>query len=142
MRVLSLANVTAAGFVAASLSAVAADLPRREPEYKAPAMVAASAAPWTGCYVGGNVGAAWGGGKISSLTTTSSVSGTSSAGFAGGGQFGCDYQAGGWVFGVRNLTDWSNLGRNATLSAGGTISAKNNWVDLLTGRIGYAVQPN
>ena len=97
---------------------------------------------WTGCYVGGNIGAAWGSGKISSLTTTGSVSGSSSAGFAGGGQIGCDYQfSGGWVFGVRNLTDWSNLGRTATLATGGTINVKNNWIDLLTGRIGYAVGP-
>jgi outer membrane immunogenic protein len=141
MRILSLASLAVAPLLAASLSAGAADLPRREPEYKAPAMVAAPATPWTGCYVGGNIGAAWGSGKISSLTSTASVSGTSNAGFAGGGQIGCDYQAGGWVFGVRNLTDWSNLGRNATISTGGTISAKNNWVDLLTGRIGYAVAP-
>ena len=142
MRILSLASLAVAPLLAAaSLSAVAADLPPRQPEYKAPAMVAAPVAPWTGCYVGGNVGAAWGSGKISSLTTTGSVSGTSSAGFAGGGQIGCDYQAGPFVFGVRNLTDWSNLGRTAALSTGGTINVKNNWVDLLTGRIGYAVAP-
>ena len=96
---------------------------------------------WTGCYVGGNVGAGWGGGKISSTTTTGSVSGSSNAAFVGGGQIGCDYQAGAWVFGVRNLTDWSNLSANSTLSTGGTANVKSNWIDLLTGRVGYAVQP-
>jgi outer membrane immunogenic protein len=130
--------MAAGTLLAASLTAVAADLPVRAPAVLMPVIPVIS---WTGCYVGGNLGAAWGSGKISSLSTTGSVSGSSSAGFAGGGQIGCDYQAGGWVFGVRNLTDWSNLGRTATLSTGGTINAKNNWIDLLTGRVGYAVQP-
>ena len=43
----------ARSLVAASLSAVAADLPPR-PAYQAPAMVA-PVQSWTGCYVGGNV---------------------------------------------------------------------------------------
>ena len=132
-----LALTIAATFgVGAWQAASAADLP-----VKAPPMSVAVVPSWTGCYLGGNIGAAWGSGKIASITTTGSVSGSSNAGFAGGGQIGCDYQAGAFVFGVRNLTDWSNLGRTATLATGGTINVKNNWVDLLTGRVGYAVGP-
>jgi outer membrane immunogenic protein len=62
-----------------------------------------------------------------------------------GGQIGCDYQAGAWVFGIRNLGDWSNLDKRSGI-VGGTFSGysvgtENNWVDLLTVRAGYLVQP-
>jgi hypothetical protein len=54
---------------------------------------------WTGCYVGGNIGGAW---SNVDLTDATSVNfSTSNSGFAGGGQIGCDYQAGPWVVGLR-----------------------------------------
>jgi len=67
----------------------------------------------------------------------------SNNGFVVGGQIGCDYQSGAWVFGIRNLGDWSNLDKKAGV-VGGTFSgfsvgSKSNWVDLLTARAGYAV---
>ena len=70
--------------------ASAADLTVRAP---APAAVYAPVYSWTGCYVGGNLGAAWGSGEISSSVGTVSAS-SPSAHFAGGGQIGCDYQTG------------------------------------------------
>jgi len=142
MRVQLLVGITAATLVAASLTALAADLPPR-PEYRAPAMVA-PVQSWTGCYVGGNIGAAWGGGKIENMTGGGSVT-PSNNGFVVGGQIGCDYQSGAWVFGIRNLGDWSNLDKKSGI-VGGTFSgfsvgSKSNWVDLLTARAGYAVGP-
>ena len=95
MQILSFSSMTAGTLLAASLTAVtasAADLPRRAPA-PAPAAVYAPVYSWTGCYVGGNLGAAWGSGEISSSVGTVSAS-SSSAHFAGGGQIGCDYQTG------------------------------------------------
>jgi outer membrane immunogenic protein len=142
MRVRSLLSLAITPLFAASLSAVAADLPAR-PEYKAPA-VYAPIITWTGCYVGGNIGAAWGQAKIDNLTGAGSVS-LNNSGFMAGGQIGCDYQAGAWVFGIRNLGDWSNLDKRSGV-VGGTFSgysvgSKSNWVDLLTVRAGYLMQP-
>jgi len=138
----SLAGATAAILIATSLTAVAADLPAR-PAYQAPAMVA-PVQTWTGCYIGGNIGAAWGEAKIENMTGGGSVT-PSNNGFIAGGQIGCDYQSGAWVFGIRNLGDWSNLDKRSGI-VGGTfngfsVGTKSNWVDLLTVRAGYALQP-
>ena len=140
MRTNTLTLITATALsIGLGQMALAADLPAR-PAYQAPAMVV-PVSTWSGCYVGGNVGASWGGGSISG-SGGGTASGSSNAGFTGGGQFGCDYQTGALVIGIRNLINWSDLSFNSTLAAGGSIDVKNNWVDLLTGRLGYAVQPN
>ena len=140
--VCSLASATAATLIAASLTAVAADLPAR-PAYQAPAMVA-PVQSWTGCYIGGNVGAAWGEAKIENMTGGGSVT-PSNNGFVAGGQIGCDYQSGAWVFGIRNLGDWSNLDKRSGIAGGAfngfSVGTKSNWVDLLTFRIGTPMQP-
>lgn len=120
---------------------LAADLPPR-PAYQAPVMVA-PVNQWTGCYVGGNLGWGWGNGDVT-VAGTVARSGNNN-GFAGGGQIGCDYQMGAMVIGIRNMFDWANLDESSRI-VGGTftghgVTAKNNWLDLLTGRIGYAVQP-
>ena len=127
-----------------SASALAADLPQR-PEYKAPMMVA-PVANWTGCYIGGNIGGAFGDGSAS--TTGGQVSGDNS-GFAGGGQIGCDYQfSGGFVIGARELLDYTSNSASGTFStaAFGGLPAvanfSNQWFDTLTARLGYAVVPN
>src|SRR3974377_1348471 len=68
-------------------SAFAADLPVR---YVAPAPVPIIAPmTWSGCYVGGNLGGAFGSASISGAAGTVSADGS---GFAGGGQVGCDYE--------------------------------------------------
>ncbi|MGA7098872.1 MAG: hypothetical protein WB019_01225 [Pseudolabrys sp.] len=57
---------------------------------------------WT-CYIGGNVGGAFG--DASASFPGGEVS-TNGSGFAGGGQIGCDYQfTGGWVVDIRNMYD-------------------------------------
>ena len=147
MQILSFSSLTAGALLAASLTAVtasAADLPRRAPA-PAPAAVYAPVSSWTGCYLGGNVGAAWGSREIS--TSVGTISGSNdSARFAGGGQIGCDYQTGAWVFGIRNMFDVADANASRTIQSGPytgfSAEAKNNWLDLLTGRIGYAAQPN
>src|SRR4051794_37951420 len=145
MQILSFSSKTAGALLAASLTAVAAsaaDLPVRAPP---PAVVYAPVSNWTGCYVGGNLGGAWGSREITTDVGTFSGS-NDSARFAGGGQIGCDYQSGAWVFGIRNLFDVADAKASRTVQSGPytgySAELKNNWLDLLTGRIGYAAQPN
>src|SRR5450631_661719 len=143
MKRILLATVAIAAF--GSASALAADLPQR-PAYKAPMMVA-PAPTWTGCYIGGNVGGAFGNASVTDNSTGGTVSGNGS-GFAGGGQIGCDYQFnGGFVIGLRDMFDGTSNSKSGTFPAtafGGTPAVanfNNQWFDTLTARLGYAVMP-
>jgi outer membrane immunogenic protein len=123
--------------------AAASDLPQR-PAYKAPIMSPVPVYNWTGFYVGGNIGGAWGNIDATDVTTGATVSPTKS-GFAGGFQVGYDWQAGPWVFGIRNLFDGTSISGGATISDTyftGTVNSHLHWFDTLTGRVGYLVEPN
>jgi outer membrane immunogenic protein len=143
MRKSSLTLLAAAIGLAAS-QASAADLPRKAPAYVPPAPPPMT---WTGCYIGANIGGAWG---RFELNTPAGEFSRSGSGFAGGGQVGCDYQfAGGWVIGFRNMFDGTSNSRERTVTvvtAAGTVTGNseisNRWFDALTGRIGYSWQPN
>jgi outer membrane immunogenic protein len=136
--------------VAAGLSlavgqmALAADLPQR-PVYKAaPFMSPVPVYNWTGFYIGGNVGGAWGSVDATDVNTGATVS-PNNNGFAGGGQIGYDYQMGPWVIGIRNIFDGTSISGGATISDplfSGTINSHLHWFDALTARGGYLVQPN
>lgn len=123
-------------------TATAADLPA-QPVYKSPAVVA-PVDTWTGCYLGGNLGGSWGSGNITDSFGAVSRSGHNS-GFAGGAQIGCDLQTGAFVFGVRDMFDWANRRRSGVVDVGPftgfNATLKNEWLDLLTARVGYSVQP-
>jgi outer membrane immunogenic protein len=99
---------------------------------------------WTGCYIGGNIGGAFGDASVTG-PDGGTVS-TNGSGFAGGGQVGCDYQfSGGWVIGFRDMFDGTSNKKSGTFGAGllaGDVANFNNqWFDTLTARLGYAVQP-
>jgi outer membrane immunogenic protein len=131
-------GVSIVGSVGLGQPLLAADLPAR-PEYKVP--VAAAVSQWTGCYVGGDIGAGW-----IFMASGADANSESSSGMAAGGQFGCDYQAGTMVFGLRNQINWADLKSgtwiNAGAFAGYSTSTASHWSDQFTARIGYAVQPN
>src|SRR6187399_1721467 len=130
----------------AASHASAADLPRKAP----PAPPPPPPLTWTGCYIGANLGGAWGRFRVEGPFGGSAEQSTNNAGFAGGGQIGCDYQfAGGWVIGFRNMFDGTTNSRDrtftvttATGTATGAAEFHNRWFDALTGRIGYSWQPN
>jgi len=141
-------------------SAGAADLPARMPMTAAP-VVAAVPYTWTGCSVGGHVGAGWNrtsftdpgnlsdifGGPLQTLAPAgASVGVNGGPGVLGGVQAGCDYQfASNWVFGVGGDFAWADIhgrdndpffvGKNG---APLTISTRTETLASLTGRVGYA----
>ena len=144
MRRESLTVLAAAVMALAASAASAADLPRKAP----PAYTPPAPPPitWTGCYIGANIGGAFG--RAKAEFNFGEVS-TNGSGFAGGGQIGCDYQfAGGWVIGFRNMFDGTSDDRDVTISNGlggpfngATVNFKNQWFDTLTGRLGYSWGP-
>jgi outer membrane immunogenic protein len=140
-RILVLATLAVTALSSASVRA--ADLPQK-PVYKAPMAAPGPVYNWTGCYIGANIGGAWGNINATDVTTGASVSPRNS-GFAGGGQVGCDYQMGQWVVGVRNIIDGTSISNGAAISDGviaGTVNSHLHWFDALTARAGFLVQPN
>lgn len=88
--------------VLSSAGVMAADLPMN---YKARGPVAAPVFSWTGCYVGVHGG---GGTMRASGGVTSNDNQTGTGGIAGG-QIGCNYQDGNWVFGAEGEGYWSGI---------------------------------
>jgi outer membrane immunogenic protein len=89
-------------------AALAADLPMA-PLTKA-TIVPAPVFSWTGCYVGAHVG----GGTM----TNTEGSSTNGKGAVAGGQGGCNYQDGNWVFGVEGEGYWSGISSTEGDSSG------------------------
>jgi outer membrane immunogenic protein len=117
----------------ATVPALAADLPARAPYTKAPAY-AAPIYNWTGFYIGGHIGGAFGG--------SSSLTGSDGR-FLGGVQGGADYQfATNWVLGVEAEYSWLTNNNNSAVFPGGTLVTNNSdQLGSVTGRLGYAWGP-
>src|SRR5437660_6388202 len=100
---------------ALAASAIAADPGARVPVPYQPPPPPVPIFSWTGCYIGGNIGGGWA--SKSSTDVAGAVTGVVGAdlgshtadGFIGGGQIGCDYQAGFWVVGVQGMFEGSNM---------------------------------
>jgi outer membrane immunogenic protein len=124
----------AAAIIVGAGSALAADLPPRPytkaPAYTAPAVIY----NWTGFYIGGHVGGAFAG--------NNSLEGSGGR-FLGGVQGGFDYQfASNWVIGAEAQYSWLANNNSGVLFPGGTlITANNNQLGSVTGRLGYTWGP-
>ena len=128
--------------IASAIPAYAADL--RLP-IKAPPIVA-PVTNWTGCYVGANVGGGWAEETYSDPLAVPpdpfALGSHTASGVIGGGQVGCDYQVGTWVFGAQGMFDGSGI-KGSHLSPGGDfLATRIPWFGTATGRIGYTIQPN
>jgi outer membrane immunogenic protein len=119
--------------------------PGQRPLTKASPAVAA-AFSWTSCYIGALVG-----GEVSKHNTTNSFGSSidsSSAGFVGGGQIGCDYQfSGRWIVGIEGRaaatssknshpTTATNFASGTTVPAQFTLSSE--FLASSTARLGYS----
>ncbi len=125
--------------VVGSVTCMAADL--RLPVKAAPLAVA-PAFNWTGCYVGAHVGGA----NTRTLMATnfegSGSTGDNGTGAVAGGQIGCNYQAGNWVFGVEGEGAWSSSKATNFLAFPNTdsisLTTKNTNDFSIAGRAGVA----
>src|SRR5271166_472233 len=104
------------GAVASAGPAFAADLPA--PEYKMPVAAPAPAVDWTGYYVGGSVGYAWGRDADSQTPSLSSPAGAANTtGLTAGGLVGYNFQVSGpLVLGIEGDLDWTNLKGSANFA--------------------------
>jgi outer membrane immunogenic protein len=130
----------AAACVALPLTAQAADPRGMPPGYQVAPQVVAS---WNACYVGINMGGGWVQAAVSDPTTGgTSLGGVTPAGFIGGGQVGCDFQFGQFVFGVQGMADAADV-RGSKLQPNGAFTTSFNvpWIETLTARVGFTVTP-
>ena len=143
MRHFSLALLSAISTIALTQFASAADLPVKGPIYRAPMFAAQT---WTGCYIGGNVGAGWSHTDVNDEVSGAPIASLSATNVVGGGQIGCDYQfAGNWVIGVQGMFDGSALKADTTSVANTpdvTLHGSIPWFATATARLGYVVVPN
>ena len=154
------ALISAVPAILLSQMASAADMPvKARPKVVAPAPVYS----WTGCYVGVNAGGHWGSvndpAVITNNTWFTGGGGTDLAsaaaafpntlnpsGFAGGGQFGCNWQMSNFVIGaegdITGLTGSASRNTSFLVAGGGnnfvTDSAKDEWMSTVRARAGWA----
>ena len=152
----------------AATSAMAADLPMKQPVYtKAPVYVE-PIFDWTGFYVGGNLGYSWGRSSDTSTITNgagtivfSSVDRTDLNGIVGGGQIGYNWQMQNWLFGFEaDIQGTGEKGTHGYLCPQSTclpnivgaavvlgpavteaLSQKIDWFGTVRGRIGLLAAP-
>jgi outer membrane immunogenic protein len=95
---------------------------------------------WTGCYVGGNIGGAWG-----EVDPGLSNKAQHPNGFAGGGQIGCDYQfQPNWVIGLQGDFTGSAARDSSHYMISGnfdTFETNIHWLASATARLGYTSGP-
>jgi outer membrane immunogenic protein len=145
MKRMILAGISLLALAAAGQPAAAADMAVATPVRARPPVVVAALYNWTGCYVGGHVGGGWGKkswtdpspdpGQISTDEGTDDVSG-----FLGGGQLGCNFQTGPWLFGAEGDFSWANLSGDHPnpIFVPDVMHSKVDWLSTVTGRVGYA----
>ena len=131
-RTLALACTAAVALLAGSISAQAC-----------------SRGPFTGPYIGANIGVGWVDSKQSDVSGTLPVDPSQSGDdttFTGGGQIGYNLQCGQFVFGVE--ADFNFLGSetNTGVLSGGVIPVtfrdEIDWFGTLRGRLGVVVHPH
>jgi outer membrane immunogenic protein len=144
----SLIASASASAIFLAAGAQAADLGGR-PVYKAPA---AEPVPWawTGFYIGGNVGAAWGRSSISDAPGTTNIYFTplglsglnaNGRGVIGGVQAGYNWQVASFVLGLEGDFSGASLDRSTAVTVFGvprTYRSRLNWLATIRGRIGVA----
>jgi outer membrane immunogenic protein len=135
--------VALTGALAATTAASAADL--RAPVYKAPQpppLLYAAPYNWSGFYVGGNGGYAWGKADIDSSVGSSSTDSTT--GWMFGATIGFNQQTGQFVWGFEGDFDYALIKGNPTnvvgsLCVGGGCEVKSTFVGTARARLGYAM---
>jgi outer membrane immunogenic protein len=131
-------------------SALAADLPPAPQVYAPPPVVVPPPIySWTGCYLGiegggvlGRTQEINGGGPNPALVGVPMTNSFNVDGALVGGTVGCNYQISSAVVGVEDDFSWTNASGSspdiAPFPAATTNTVKQEWLDTLRGRIGFA----
>jgi outer membrane immunogenic protein len=99
---------------------------------------------WTGCYVGGNGGGIWVKNTFNDTVLGNFGNSDTFSGGLGGAQVGCNYQTGGWVFGIQGDWDWTSINDTvanpfpAAIAFGLQDQVQIKSIASVTGRVGYA----
>src|SRR6266540_7511707 len=117
--------------------ALAADWPVLAPTYYEAVPPPAVYSWWTGCYLGGNLGGAWGRPHYSVVAEEFEFT---PVGLIGGGQFGCQYQWNSLVFGLEGTYSWANVrqAQPSTLLPNRERSIEISQIGTVAARFGYA----
>jgi outer membrane immunogenic protein len=140
LRVLAGGLALAAGALAVSCAARAADLPLA-PAPMAPAAPVAYAPQiynWSGIYVGGNVGGGFSGSSWTDPFNATSHDRFHDQSFLGGAQVGANAQFNRLVLGLEGDFDWTGIKNSGTDSMGEALSTNVQWTSTVTGRVGAA----
>jgi outer membrane immunogenic protein len=147
----ALVGAVAFSVVSASIAS-AADLPPRPAPppliARAPVIVEAGFS-WTGCYVGVHGGYGWGKKTFTDDEGFELTNHDVKGGLAGG-QLGCNYQAGAFVFGVEGQASWTGLEGSSSLgnidldddtpgNQFGTMHTKVQGLGSIAARLGFAI---
>ena len=143
MRVLRCFGVTlaVAGALALGIGSAAADGPR---PYLIGATDLQGQPDWTGFYIGGRLGGAWGDVGVSFAPPTGPALDSpnlSPSTFAGGVIGGGNLQTGNWVFGMELSFQGADLSESdtfGTVAGPAMFSSQFDWYGTIEGRIGYA----
>jgi outer membrane immunogenic protein len=129
--------LASAGAVAVTGSALAADLPSYSPP---PAYVPPTPIfTWTGVYIGGQVGYAWGrqSSTIFDPYSTTNFSYTPN-GVIGGAHVGYNWQVNQWVFGVEGSVDGTSISKSFLAAPFVTVGSSTDIQGSIRGRLGIA----
>ena len=153
MRCFSTRLIAIVSTVAAMSMASAADLPTKAPAYAPPAAAPYS---WTGSYIGGHFGYAWGSDPIDLTPVTAFPTGTvplsladNPRGVLAGIQYGTNWQFNRFVLGCDSDFSFSDIKASQTVvTAPGGIATtssgeqKLDWLSTTRGRVGYLLTDN
>lgn len=130
-------TMASAVLIAATASALAADLPSRRPP--PPVFVPPALFTWTGIYVGGDIGYGWGTDKSSTLIPAPDFASSTPQGVVGGGHIGYNYQVSQFVLGIEGDVLGTNFRNNSLGVPSGTTYAVSLPIEAsVRGRVGYA----
>ncbi len=138
-RQILLASVGAIAIAIAG-SAVAADLPHRGPPpvYLPPPPIFT----WSGLYLGGQIGYAWGNDPIDVVDVTGASGpaffNTNPNGVIGGAHLGYNLQFGQWVAGLEGTVDGTSLTGTRVSATGVTLRSRADVQGSIRGRVGIA----
>lgn len=127
--------------VALATPVMAADLRMPVKAAPAPVMVVFD---WTGCYIGGHVGYAWGKKRVYDGVNGAEIPAYEHDvdGLIAGGQVGCNlWQRDRWVFGFEGQASWADIDGEVTLGATGGPNGFRTDADIIgsiSARLGYA----